>query len=640
MRFLRFAAFLLVAAGCSSSTETAFDVPDRAADERAPRTAACDDLDELRCLLPWPSNAFTVADPTTATGLRLEVERSSLIRTNDEPELLSRADGFSRVTPLVTGFSGKLAPATGYGDTGPMRLFRVDSTAPIADRTAPLRIEVVSGEGPSGEVESFVFGHPLRPLDPSADYVAVVLDELETEDGSRLGRTRATELALGLVEPASRAEAELRAHFAPARAVLAEAGIDATRVLRMWDFTTRSALDATKRLRKMAELSVEAASSVSVAIDLVEQPEAPEIAAIVEGRLVGLPRYLDETNALVLDAAGLPVASGNHDVPFRVVIPAGEGDYPFVMYGHGMGGNVHDSIFDEEFGGIGLGKVGVRFLGFTDDDVVDTLTKLGDAISGGHRAAAQLMQSIADGAAIQAAMGSVLADALAAPKLGEVDNPAAGRRPQTSFSAWVGGSLGGTMSLVAASVIPEVRYGVLNVPGAAWTHFIARAQVFDVVRVLIRNGYGSDLDVFHALATSQGLWDEADGASFTTEREERDLVFLLQQSMEDPVLPNAGTEMAAIVASATHVGTPLSPIWGLSQSDTVRGASGITQYRVPKGSSALEIHGFASRSTPAGAAAREQIREFLESARAGSPTIVVPSGCVNGSCDFATSVVP
>lgn len=639
MRALSFAAFLLLASACSSSTDTAFDVPDRRPGDRAPRTALCDELDELRCLLPWPSNAFTVADPSTATGLRLAVERSALIKTDDEPELLSRADGFSRVTPLVTGFAAELSEATAYGDAGPVRLFRLDSEAPIEERAVPLRMEVVRGEGPSGAMESLVFGYPLRPLDPGADYVAVVLDELETEDGTRLGRNRTTELALSLAQPSSRAEAELRAHFAPARETLAEAGIDATRVLRVWDFTTRSALDSTVRLGTMAKVSVEAANAVSVAIDRVEVPDASELALVVEGRLLGLPRYLDETNALLLDTDGRPMPSGDHEVPFRVAVPAGEGDYPFVMYGHGMGGDVNDPLFDEELGGLGLGKVGIRYHGFSEADVVGTLGGLSEAFSGSARATAQLMQAIADGAAIQTAMSSVLGDALSAPMLDDFENPAAGRRPTNTFPAWVGGSLGGTMGLVAASVIPETRYGVLNVPGAGWTHFIARSQVFDIVRVLLRNGYGSDLDVFHALAMSQSLWDEADGASFTTEREGRDLVFLLQESMGDPVLPNIGTEMAAVVTKASHVGEPLFPIWGLSRGDAIEGASGITQYRVPDGSP-LEVHGFASRNTPAGEAAREQIREFLKSAQKGAPAIVVPSGCVSGSCDFATSDEP
>lgn len=633
MRRLSLVTALLLASACSSSDETVFDAPDRAADERRPRTAACDDLDELRCLLPWPSNAFTVADPTTPTGLRLSVEKSSLVQTEDDPEVLRRADGFSRVTPLVVGFEGTLAPATAYGDAGPMRLYRVDSKAPIAERAVPLRMELVRDDGPEGTPQSFVFGYPLRPLDPAADYVAVVLDELEVEDGPRPVRPRAADLALGLAQPESQAEAELRAHFAPARAVLAEAGIDPASVLRIWDFTTRSEVNPTERLVAMVKASMEAAASASVVIDSVHVPEGGPVAVVVEGRLGGLPRYVDETHSLVLDAAGNPVAAGTHEAPFRVVIPKGEGDYPFVMYGHGMGGNVHDDLFDDEIGHLGMAKVGIEFHGFTEDTVATTLGRLGEILLGAEKAAAGLMQAIADGAAIQTAMGSVLGEALVAPTLGEVENPAAGRRPETTFSAWVGGSLGGTMSLVASSVIPEVRYGILNVPGAGWTHFIAHSMVFDLIRAVMRGKYGSDLDAFHALAMSQALWDEADGASFTTERAGRDLVFLLQQSMDDPILPNAGTELAAVVTNAVHVGKPLSPIWGLSEREVIEGASGITQYRVPD-DGPYAVHGFAARNTPAGDAAREQIREFLTTAREGRAVIRVPSACVNGSCDF------
>jgi hypothetical protein len=53
---------------------------------------------------------------------------------------------------------------------------------------------------------------------------------------------------------------------------------------------------------------------------------------------------------------------------------------------------------------------------------------------------------------------------------------------------------------------------------------------------------------------------------------------------------------------------------------------------------ALEIHGFAARDTPAGAAAREQITDFIRSVWSGAPRITVPAGCrantPPGSCDF------
>lgn len=37
----------------------------------------CDVLDERACLLPWPNDAFTVPDPSTATGRRLDIQEGT-----------------------------------------------------------------------------------------------------------------------------------------------------------------------------------------------------------------------------------------------------------------------------------------------------------------------------------------------------------------------------------------------------------------------------------------------------------------------------------------------------------------------------------------------------------------------------------
>ena len=46
---------LLLLHGCSGEDGLpSFDVADRLPGVRAPRTAACDDMDQTRCLLPFP----------------------------------------------------------------------------------------------------------------------------------------------------------------------------------------------------------------------------------------------------------------------------------------------------------------------------------------------------------------------------------------------------------------------------------------------------------------------------------------------------------------------------------------------------------------------------------------------------------
>ncbi len=232
----------LILLGCSGAEGgPGFDVTDRAPGVRVPLTAACDAMDTTRCLLPWPSSTYTIADPSTATGLRVHVDKAKLIAVDDDPASLNRADGFSRVTPLVVAFSADIAPiGTAERGDGPVRLFLAQPGAPSLGTAVPLRFDVRQEQLEDSRIESCVFAYPLRPLAPRSDYVAVVLDDLPVCNGAPIEPPPLVQVALGLTPPRTLVEAQLAAYHAPTRAGLGTAGIDLRRVVRVWDFTTRS----------------------------------------------------------------------------------------------------------------------------------------------------------------------------------------------------------------------------------------------------------------------------------------------------------------------------------------------------------------------------------------------------------------
>ncbi len=489
-----------------------------------------------------------------------------------------------------------------------------------------------------------MFGYPLVTLSDDTDYVGVVLDDIPTSGGAKPRPTRSAEVALALVPPATLAEAKLAAYHAPTRAVLAKAGVDPHHVVMVWDFTTRSVADSQQRLDAMRQGALAAVSSgkTTVTITNVDTTLGAPIVAAIEGTVDGLPQYIDSSAGswFSLDAHGLPKVIGTRSAPFRVVVPAGTGDYRFVMYGHGTGGDYNDTTLDAEIAGAGAAKVGIQFDGWTSEDVLTTFIGITEVFKGSAHAGGMLMQALADATAIQSALAGKIGDALAAPMLtptgmASLVNPAAGRRPDATTSLWAGGSLGGIMSLVAVCADPTMRYGVLNVPGAAWTHFVPKSLLFTMIAGLLHDPYQGDLNALQAVAMSQGDWDEVDGAPWSSELAKRDAVFLIQESIGDPVVPNPGTEMVAAVTNATQIGAVLVPIAaGIPHATEIDGASGITQYHVTS-TDPFDIHGFAAQATPAGTAARAQIAAFVTSIYTGSPKITVPPGCTNGSCDFS-----
>lgn len=608
--------------------------PDREPGDRTPLSASCDEADDFRCLLPWPSNVFAVPDDTSATGLRMSVDPQGLY-TRDDVTVANLADGFSRSTALLTGFDDVL------GDhEGTVRLLVAQHDHADFGSDVALWTHVKEEDG-----QSILAANPYGPLAPATDYVAVVTHDLTTADGSAIAPSRRTQLALALVEPQDEDEEAVVAYHAPTRATLGAAGIDPQDVLVVWDFTTRSADDATAPLLAMMDRSEAAIDegAGAVTFDTVTVP-GDERSLIITGTLAGIPSYQNEDTTLALGDDGLPMAIGTTEVLFRIAVPAGEGGYRVVMFGHGTGGSHDDGTLDNEAAAAGAAKVGFPLTGW-GADVIETWFSWEEMFQGVHKSSSKLAQALANAAAIQRALDGVLGDALAQATLTDadgnvIDNPAAGRRPDLSEPVWAGGSLGGTMGLVYASAHPDIYHGVLNVPGAAWTQWIHDAFNYALMETLYEETFAGRLNLFHAAKMSQVNWDIIDGASFADVWRAKGGTLLVQSSMGDTVLPNPGSHTVALCAGAVQLGEVLEAVPGINPSDdplVVEQASAFTQYRVPDDWEYLQRHGFAARDFIASLAARDQIRLYLESVWAGSPSVVLPQACVDngGSCDFS-----
>jgi hypothetical protein len=477
---------------------TVFDgtVPARAAGTRAPRTARCDTTDTVRCLLPWPSSAFLVRDAATPTGVRVQVELSTLAM-GDLATGVNRADGFSRSTPVITAFNAAVDPASlGDGVTAAMRLV-VATPGEHFGEVVPLRMYAVAPEYVD-ETPGAIAGYPRVLLRPGTDYVVAVLDSVRSGDTRPITRDDHAAAVLGQRPPRDLAEAEAFAYHAPSRDALRAAGVDLARVIRLWDFTTRSADDPRHLLRSMRTqmIAALAAGTARVEITDVTVRETGFVAAVVRGAIRGLPRFTTSDNLIARDAQGgaVPVAGQSFEAPFRIAVPRGMGDYRVVLYGHGTGGNVDDASFDEPISEAGAAKVGIRFDSLTEPELLGTLAGLTTLQRGVEGVSSRLAQSAAGASAILHAVigldasdrplpaAANLREMLAQPMLGSMANPAAGRRPLADRLAWTGGSLGGTMGLTISSVEPRFDGAVLNVPGAAWTHYLTFASLYRAVR--------------------------------------------------------------------------------------------------------------------------------------------------------------
>ncbi len=104
---------------CTGSTPVGVDVADAAkCDPIAP-------IDSGECLFPYPNNYFTKADPSTPTGLQLDLKPTATPQNNHgvnvDPSEINTSDGFSPGAGAVIHIPGMDTPAA-YAKTNPVPL--------------------------------------------------------------------------------------------------------------------------------------------------------------------------------------------------------------------------------------------------------------------------------------------------------------------------------------------------------------------------------------------------------------------------------------------------------------------------------------------------------------------------------------
>lgn len=105
-----------------------------------PRRPTCDPLDPTICLQPWPSNLYTKPDPSTKTGLRLDLPIEAMPKntagTPINPTDINRADGFS-VGNLISVKVPEVDTPAAFANSG---IVPINNMAAYADANAPVMV--------------------------------------------------------------------------------------------------------------------------------------------------------------------------------------------------------------------------------------------------------------------------------------------------------------------------------------------------------------------------------------------------------------------------------------------------------------------------------------------------------------------
>jgi hypothetical protein len=331
---------------------------------------------------PVPDDFWTVPDPSTPTGLRLELPVA--VRGDVREVLeglraeLSQADGWSPIGPIVVPISDRIdvdsIPRTvdaSLDPTATIALVDVDPASPGRGERWPFEAVVRKDKSSIGLEDHALWVLPARPLRPGGRYALLMRRGV----ASRVGRSmiepssirsileRRGELAIGAKAVI---EAQLRPVLEVSDAALA---IPWTRddLVFALPFTVRSlATLARDPLALLADVRALPGPRIEIErVEVVRDPARP-LAALVQGRFA-VPVWRDRrVRTIARTADGRPFVVGRDALRFVLALPrrAVERPSPILIYQHGNPGSAAEEIGSPRQDA--YLEAGFAVIGFTD----------------------------------------------------------------------------------------------------------------------------------------------------------------------------------------------------------------------------------------------------------------------------------
>ena len=236
----------------------------------------CDPLDATRCLLPFPSNAYTAADDGTDTGLRVAMPAGGLATSESGVAIdlteWNRNDGFSPNTPMLAmlpGIDGEASNLPTWTDIGAS--LNDDATVVLIDTTTGERVPLwaeIDAE-PADPSDRLLTIRPAVAL-PEGHTFVVGLRGMADSAGAPLEPSEAFRVYRdNLVTTIDEIEARrpsMEANFA----ALEAAGIARGDLQLAWDFTVASTRSISERMLHIRDDALATLGEVAPAYTITE----------------------------------------------------------------------------------------------------------------------------------------------------------------------------------------------------------------------------------------------------------------------------------------------------------------------------------------------------------------------------------
>jgi hypothetical protein len=541
--------------------------------------ARCEFLGQSRCLLPFPSDHFTVPDATTDTGRRVNLDSDSLPMNTNRDQIdtaeWNRNDGFSPGSAIVLHVPGVDLAASGAAPI-------TDIGASLEDDSAVVLVDADTGERWPHfvELDSWATSDATRAMiiRPARNFregarIVVGIRHLVDTNGNHIAPRRSFKVLRDFIPTYIPAIEQRRARMGLALGELEAAGVRRNDLYLAWDFTVASQRNLSERLLTMRDDAYDQIDDGVPAFSVTNVQE--NVSSTIQRRVTGtfsVPNYLTGTGApgsrLNYGADGLPERNGTFQANFICNIAKsvydGSGTVTpgrALVYGHGLLGSAGEV---NAFGGlINTYKIvicGTDWVGMSTGDLGNVATTLNnlsnfptlpDRLQQAHvnfQFLARLMKDPAgfsSHTAFESATGTDLID--------------------TGSVFFNGNSQGGILGGAATAISKEWTRAVLGVPAMNFSTLLTRSVHWDTFSPALFASYPDELDHTISYTLIQMLWDRGEANGYAWHMTDDPLPgtpshdVLLIQAFGDHQVANIATETEARTIGASVYQPALAP---------------------------------------------------------------------------------
>ena len=495
------------------------------------------------CMLPFPDDYYTVADPSSATGRRVAFNNSATPANQEgahiEAAPYNAADGFSPGSTILLPVQGiqqveDLKPTKAVPINHLARYTKADAPVVVIDASTgkrwPIWVEVDSGAGSSPanlEIHpavSFASGHryivALRNLKNKHETLKHPLDSVTSatkcppkkKPSTRGGRT-STNCSRPSQPPGSNARASTWPGTSPSRVTKTTAAACCRCA------TTHSPSSATPT---SPTASSRASSPAFEVTSVQNEPNPGQIARRVKGNFT-VPCFLfpdcGPGGRMHLDAEGNPIQNGTWAANFDCIIPLSVTTGPAevarpTLYGHGLlgdAGEVASSPQRSLSQAHQILQCATDEIGMAESDVGTVIESLGN-MSAFPAIPDRLQQGLLDELFLGRALINPAGFSTAAA-FHQDGTYSTGSVINTSHLFYNGNSQGGIMGGALTAVSPDFTRASLGVSGMNYSVLVGRSVDFIEFDIGFSGAYPSGTVRPLVLDMVQMLWDrgEPDG---------------------------------------------------------------------------------------------------------------------------------